>query len=45
MTFVANATKAADWAQYGPHMFFVGSEQGWMKAGANMDAAGIHAIG
>ena len=45
MTFVANATKAADWAQYGPHMFFVGSEQGWMKAGANMDAADIHAIG
>ncbi|MDT2077783.1 MAG: aldolase/citrate lyase family protein, partial [Planktomarina sp.] len=45
MTFVANATKAADWAQYGPHMFFVGSEQGWMKAGANLDAAGIHGIG
>jgi len=45
MTFVANATKAADWAQYVPHMFFVGSEQGWMKAGANLDAAGIHGIG
>ena len=44
MTFVPNSTKATEWAQYGPHMFFVGSEQGWMKAGANADAAGIHAI-
>ena len=44
MTFVPNPAKAAEWAQYGPHMFFIGSEQGWMKAGANADAAGIHAI-
>ena len=44
MTFVPNAAKAADWAEYGPHMFFVGSEQGWMKAGANADASGIHSI-
>ena len=45
MTFVPNSAKAAEWAQYGPHMFFIGSEQGWMKTGANADAAGIHAIG
>lgn len=44
MTFVPNAAKAADWAKYGAHMFFVGSEQGWMKAGANADADGIHKI-
>ncbi|MBQ58288.1 aldolase [bacterium] len=44
MTFVPNAAKAADWAQYGAHMFFVGSEHGWMKAGANSDASGIHRI-
>ncbi len=43
-TFVPNAAKAADWAQFGAHMFFIGSEQGWMKAGANADAKGIHAI-
>lgn len=42
MTFVPNAKKAADWAQYGLHMFFIGSEQGWMKAGADADAIGIH---
>ena len=45
MTFVPNASKAADWAQFGAHMFFVGSEQGWMKSGANADASGIHALG
>jgi 2-keto-3-deoxy-L-rhamnonate aldolase RhmA len=45
MTFVPNAAKAADWAQFGAHMFFIGSEQGWMKSGANTDAAGIHALG
>ena len=44
MTFVPNAKKAADWAQYGLHMFFIGSEQGWMKAGADADAIGIHAL-
>jgi hypothetical protein len=44
MTFVPNAAKAADWAQYGAHVFFVGSEHGWMKAGANSDASGIHQI-
>ncbi len=44
MTFVPNAAKAAEWSRYGAHMFFVGSEQGWMKAGANADANGIHAI-
>ncbi len=43
-TFVPNAAKAAEWAQYGPHIFFIGSEQGWMKAGANADAQGVHAI-
>jgi len=41
---VPNSAMAAEWAQYGPHMFFIGSEQSWMKAGANADAAGIHAI-
>jgi 2-keto-3-deoxy-L-rhamnonate aldolase RhmA len=45
MTFVPNAAKAADWAQFGAHMFFIGSEQGWMKSGANTDAEGIHALG
>ena len=45
MTFVPNSAKAAEWAQYGHHMFFVGSEQGWMKAGANEDDDGIHEIG
>ncbi|MCH1531925.1 MAG: aldolase/citrate lyase family protein, partial [Planktomarina temperata] len=45
MTFVPNAAKAADWAQFGAHMFFIGSEQGWMKSGANTDAQGIHALG
>ena len=45
MTFVPNASKAADWAQFGAHMFFVGSEHGWMKSGANADASGIHALG
>ena len=45
MTFVPNTAKAVEWAPYGSHMFFIGSEQGWMKAGANADAAGIHAIG
>ena len=45
MTFVPNTAKAVEWAPYGLHMFFIGSEQGWMKAGANADAAGIHAIG
>ena len=44
MTFVPNAEKAAEWAQYGLHMFFIGSEQGWMKAGADADAIGIHAL-
>lgn len=44
MTFVPNAKTAADWAKYGPHMFFIGSEQGWMKQGANADAAGVHGI-
>ena len=44
MTFVPNAAKAAEWAHYGAHMFFVGSEHGWMKAGANSDASGIHRI-
>lgn len=44
MTFVPNGTAAQDWAQYGPHMFFIGSEQGWMKQGANADAAQVHAI-
>ena len=44
LTFVPNAAKAAEWAQYGAHMFFIGSEQNWMTAGANADAAGVHAI-
>jgi len=45
MTFVPNASKAVDWAQFGAHMFFVGSEQSWIKSGANADASGIHALG
>ena len=45
MTFVPNADKAKEWSKYGAHMFFIGSEQSWMQAGANADAAGIHALG
>jgi len=44
VTFVANAAQAQDWARFGFTMFFVGSEHGWMRAGANADASGIHAI-
>ncbi|MGB1235162.1 MAG: HpcH/HpaI aldolase family protein [Planktomarina sp.] len=44
MTFTPNGAKAAEWAKYGCHMFFIGSEQGWMKQGANRDAADVHGI-
>ncbi|MGR3434535.1 MAG: HpcH/HpaI aldolase family protein [Shimia sp.] len=41
-TFVPNAQAAEAWRKHGAHMFFVASEQGWMKAGAAAVARGIH---
>ncbi|MBT8455972.1 MAG: aldolase [Rhodobacteraceae bacterium] len=44
MTFVPDAAKAAEWAQYGLTMFFIASEHSWMRKGAAADAEGVHAI-
>ncbi|WP_425038317.1 HpcH/HpaI aldolase family protein [Primorskyibacter sp. S187A] len=45
MTFVANGAQAQSRAaQYGVTGFMVGSEHGWARAGANADAADVHAI-
>jgi len=44
MTFVANAAKAAEIAPHGFTCFFLASEHAWMRAGANSDADGVHAI-
>lgn len=41
MTFVTGADQARDWAAHGVHMFFVGSEQGFMLAGARSAAASV----
>lgn len=45
MTFVPNATAAAELTQYGLTMFFIASEHTWMRNGASADAAGIHGLG
>ena len=45
MSFVPNAEKAGDWAQYGMTMFFIASEQGWVLNAAKGQAAGIHELG
>ena len=44
MTFVGNAAGAEKVRQYGVSMFFIASEHSWMRAGANADAKGIHAL-
>ncbi|MCC1494087.1 HpcH/HpaI aldolase/citrate lyase family protein [Cognatishimia sp. F0-27] len=45
MSFVPDAEKAQEWARaYGVSMFFIGSEHGWMRAGANAAARGVRAI-
>ena len=42
-TFVPDAAKARDWARdYGFGLFFVASEQSWMRAGAAEVARGLH---
>ena len=44
MTFVANAAQAQSLAPLGYSCFFMGSEHGWMRAGANADAEGVHQL-
>lgn len=45
VSFTVNEHVAQDWARdYGVQVFFVGSEQSWMRAGANQVARGVHAI-
>jgi 2-keto-3-deoxy-L-rhamnonate aldolase RhmA len=44
VSWVPNATKAAEWRNFGMSMFFVASEHAWMLAGANTVASGIHEI-
>ncbi|MBS0126575.1 HpcH/HpaI aldolase family protein [Thetidibacter halocola] len=43
-SFTPTSAMAADWARdYGMHMVLVGSELGWMRAGANATAQAFHA--
>ena len=42
MTFVRDAAQAAEWQRFGLTVFFIGSEVGWMRAGAAQQARGIH---
>ena len=44
ITWVPDAPKAADWAQYGFTTFVAASEQAWMLQGARDVSAGIKAI-
>lgn len=44
VSWVADATVAADWTRYGVTTFVVASEHTWMRQGANAAADGIHAI-
>lgn len=44
VSFTATEQIAQDWARdFGVHVFFVGSEQGWIRNGANAVARGVHA--
>ena len=45
VTWVGNAQKAQDWAQYGFSCFFISSEHAWMRAAATAEARGVHEIG
>ncbi len=44
MTFVGNASQAEALAHHGLTMFFIASEQSWMRQGATAEAMGIHSI-
>lgn len=44
MSFVPDVAKAREWAAHGMTMFFLGSEQSWMLAGAREATAGIHGL-
>lgn len=45
VSWVANAQKAQEWAQYGMSCFFISSEHAWMRAAATAEARGVHNIG
>lgn len=43
-SFVRDAAGAAAWRAHGMNMFFVGSEHGWIRAGARTVADGVHGL-
>ncbi|MEN8657690.1 aldolase/citrate lyase family protein [Marivita sp.] len=45
VSWVANAQKAQEWAQYGMSCFFISSEHAWMRSAATAEARGVHNIG